>query len=129
MSCAENVSTLPKIILYGPGPRIDHDIDCKRVMENNIFDIINVYLSAGFLQAEKFANICTLNQSLVTMVKNMGASKPIDNSWNKECELVKQILLSWINSSRFENLCIFRLESWLHKCNFQLVFRVQGLGL
>jgi len=73
----EYITDRMKIIDDSPGILSDQAITWIRATENVQFQIIDTNLSEGLEQAEKFAVICDLNESLATKVKNLEAMEPV----------------------------------------------------
>jgi hypothetical protein len=67
----------------------DQVINWIKATEDVQLQIINADLSESLQQAEKFAKICDLNESLSAKVKNLEAAESVQGP-NKELAVAKQ---------------------------------------
>ena len=73
----ENITNRMKVINNCPGVMSDQSINWIRAMEDVQLEIIDAYLSESLAQAEKFAKICALNESLAAEVKVLEVTEPV----------------------------------------------------
>jgi hypothetical protein len=77
LSTTEYITNRMKIIDAGPGVLSNQAINWIRATEDVQLEIIDANLSESLEQAEKFAKICDLNESLAAKVKDLEATEPV----------------------------------------------------
>ena len=80
----EYITNRMKIIDDGPGVLSDQAINWIRATEDVQLEIIDANLSESLEQAEKFAKICDLNESLAAKVKDLEATEPVRDGPSRE---------------------------------------------
>jgi len=79
-----------KVINDGAGVVSDQAINWIRATENIRVEIIDAKLSESREQAETFAKICDLNESLPAKVKDLEATEPVQHSLSRELAAAQQ---------------------------------------
>jgi len=80
----EYITNRMKIIDDGPGVLSDQAINWIRATEAVQLEIIDANLSKSLEQAEKFAKICDLNESLAAKVKDLEATELVRDGPSRE---------------------------------------------
>jgi len=105
-----------KIIDDGPGVSSDQAINWIRVTEDVQLEIIDSNLSESLKQAEKFAKICDLKESLATKVKDLEATEPVRHGPSRELAAAQREIEELEEELQLEKRRSAKLERRLNKC-------------
>jgi len=112
----EYVTNRMKVIDDGPGPLSDQAINRIRATEDVQLEIIDANLYKSHEQAEKFAMICDLNESLTAKVKDLEDTEPVQDGPSRELAAAKQEIKELNKELQIEKRRSAKLESRLSKC-------------
>ena len=112
----EYITNRMKIIDDGPGVLSDQAINWIRATEDVQLEIIDANLSESLEQAEKFAKICDLNESLAAKVKDLEATEPVRDGPSRELAAAQREIEELEEELQIEKRRSAKLERRLDKC-------------
>ncbi|KAF8244367.1 hypothetical protein K440DRAFT_636319 [Wilcoxina mikolae CBS 423.85] len=104
----------------GSGHLSEQAINWICTMDDVQLEIIDVGLLESLEQAEKFAKICDLNDSLAANIKNLKATEPVQEITSKELAVAHQDIDDLKEKLRIEKCRSAKLERWLEQCKSEL---------
>jgi len=105
-----------KIIDDGLGVLSDQAINLIRAKEDVQLEISGANLSESLEQAEKFAKICNLNESMATEVKHLEATEPVRDGPSRESAAAQREIEEFEEELQIEKHRSAKLERRLDEC-------------
>jgi hypothetical protein len=122
----EYITNRMKIIDNGPGVWSFKAINLIRATEDIQLEITDANLSESLEQAEKFAKICDLNESLAPKVKDLEATEPVRDSPSRELGAAHQDIEELEEELQIKKRQSAKLERLLDKCKSEAVTTEQS---
>jgi len=115
----EYVTNQKKVTDNGPGVFSAKAINTNRATEDVQFDIIDANLSNSLEQAEKFAKIFDLNESMGANFKDLEATEPVWDGPSMESAAAEQEIEVLEEELQIKKLRLTKLEGRLDKCKLE----------